>query len=445
MTIRKTNSLTCFLYFIIICLCSCSDKGPMALFKKMSPHDAYAQRLRDAGLDRSSMGSTWLQKSEASITNALNIDIPYKETGYFSAEKIPATALRFEARRGQKLHINLSKKPSQNFAIYLDLLEECDANSRKVIASADTLGLLLDYEVKTTGKYILRLHPELLRSGEYTLSITTGPSLSFPVSATGKPNIGSFWGDGRDNGGRKHEGVDIFAPKLTPAIAAAEGTVTNVTENKLGGLVVFMHPRNRDYTLYYAHLDKQLVQNGQNVRIGDTIGLVGNTGNARTTPAHLHFGIYTNGGAIDPLPFVDRSIKQPKAISAKLDLLNATARTTNTNTRLYVQPSEKAMVRTTLPVSTVLQIEAATDGWYKATLPDGTLGYVYNKNVTSATTLRKADINSSRPLLDFPDSLSGARKITLAAGQQVSIKGSFRNYFLITDKNDNTGWIEAER
>lgn len=417
----------------------------MALFKKMSPHDAYAQRLKDAGLDRSSMGSTWLQKSETSVTNALNIDIPYKETGYFSAEKIPATALRFEARRGQQLHINLSKKPSQNFAIYLDLLEERDANSRKVIASADTLGLLLNYEVKTTGKYILRLHPELLQSGEYTLSITTGPSLSFPVSAAGKPNIGSFWGDGRDNGGRKHEGIDIFAPKLTPAIAAAEGTVTNVTENKLGGLVVFMRPESRDYTLYYAHLDKQLVQNGQNVRIGDTIGLVGNTGNARTTPAHLHFGIYTSGGAIDPLPFVDRSIKQPKAISAKLDLLNATARTANANTRLYVQPNEKAMVKTTLPVSTVLQIEAATDGWYKASLPDGTLGYVYSKNVTSTTTLRKANINSNRPLLDFPDSLNGARKATLAAGQQVNIQGSFRNYFLVTDKNDNTGWIEAER
>jgi uncharacterized protein YgiM (DUF1202 family) len=324
-------------------------------------------------------------------------------------------------------------------------MEERDANDRKVIASADTLGLQLIYEVKTTGKYILRLHPELLRSGEYTLSITMGPSLSFPVSATGKPNIGSYWGDGRDNGGRKHEGIDIFAPKLTPAIAAAEGTVANVTENKLGGLVVFMRPQNRDYTLYYAHLDKQLVQNGQNVRIGDTIGLVGNTGNARTTPAHLHFGIYTSGGAVDPLPFVNRSIKQPSAISAKLDLLDATVRTSNNNTRLYIQPSEKAMVKTTLPISTIVHIEAATDGWYKASLPDGTQGYLYNKNVTSATALRKVHIKTNQSLLDFPDSLNGARKTTLAAGQRVDVKGSFRNFFLVTDKNENTGWIEADR
>jgi murein DD-endopeptidase MepM/ murein hydrolase activator NlpD len=417
----------------------------MAIFKKMSPHDTYAQRLKDAGLDRSAMGSAWLKKSETSVTNALNIDIPYKEAGYFSAEKTPATALRFSAQRGQKLHINLTKKPAQNFAIYIDLLEERDASERRVIASADTIGLKLDYEVKRTGKYILRLHPELLRSGEYTLSITTGPSLSFPVSATGKPSIGSFWGDGRDNGGRKHEGIDIFAPKHTPAVAAAEGTVTSVTENKLGGLVVFMHPDNRDYTLYYAHLDKQLVQNGQNVRIGDTIGLVGNTGNARTTPAHLHFGIYTNGGAINPLPFVDRSIDEPKPIRANLDMLDATARTVNANTKLYMQPSDKAMARATLPISTVMQIEAATDGWYKATLPDGMQGYIYSKNISAATTLRRANVKANQPLLDYPDAVNGARKTNITVGQQINIKGSYQKYFLVADDNNNTGWIVAER
>ena len=53
-----------------------------------------------------------------------------------------------------------------------------------------------------------------------------------------------------------------------------------------------------------------MVSGGNRVRVGDTLGFVGNTGNAKTTPPHLHFGIYTRGGAIDPLPFV----KQTKAI-----------------------------------------------------------------------------------------------------------------------------------
>ena len=439
-----------YAYYLLVALsllnCSCSKTtGPLAIFNKLSPHDAYGQHLKDAGLDKTAMGSAWLQKGQASITNALNISIPYKETGYFSAEKIPSAALRFDAKRGQKLHITLNKKPLLNFAIYMDLWQENSATEQKLVSSADTTGLALDHEVKQTGKYILRLQPELLRSGEYTLTITTGPSLSFPVSSSGKPNIGSFWGDGRDNGGRKHEGVDIFAVKHTPAIAAANGTVTSVSENQLGGLVVFMHPNDRDYTLYYAHLDKQLVQNGQTVSIGDTIGLVGNTGNARTTPSHLHFGIYTDGGAIDPYPFVNRNIKSPKPISASLEFLNATARTANKANRLYNEPNTDALVLQTLPVSTALNIEAATDGYYKATLPDGTQGYIRSAEITGAGILRKLTIKQPQPLLDEPDTIKGAHKTSLAAGDRVNVKGSFRNYYLVTDDKENSGWIEADK
>ena len=80
-----------------------------------------------------------------------------------------------------------------------------------------------------------------------------------------------------------------------------------------------MRPAGKDYTLYYAHLDEQLATDGQSVRAGDTIGLIGNTGNARSTPPHLHFGIYTFGEAIDPLPFVNPNIKEPPAITASLN------------------------------------------------------------------------------------------------------------------------------
>ncbi|MBS7563508.1 M23 family metallopeptidase [Mucilaginibacter sp. Bleaf8] len=416
----------------------------MSLFKKLSPHDAYAQRLKDAGLDRTAMGGAWLQSSNASINRALSINIPYKETGYFAAEKTQATALRFDAQRGQKLHIAVLKRPQVAFDIYIDLLQELSATERKLIASVDTTGTGIEYEVKQTGRYILRLQPELLRGGEYTLTITAGPSLNFPVSSTGKPNIGSFWGDGRDEGARRHEGVDIFASKHTPALAAADGIVTNVTENKLGGLVVFLHPNDADYTLYYAHLDKQLVQNGQAVHTGDTVGLVGNTGNARTTPPHLHFGIYANGGAINPLPFVNREIKAPKPISAPLQLLNATARTTG-RSKLYAEASEKAVVRENLPVSTALTVEAATDGWYKAALPNGTQGYISSRDVALAGNLRKLTLKSAQPLWDAPDTTNAARKTILSAGDQVNIKAAFKNYFLVIDDNDNTGWIPASR
>lgn len=433
-----------YLAVLIIISCftfSCSkSSGPMALFKKLSPHDAYAQKLKDAGFDRTAMGSAWLLNADKVIGQSLNITIPYKETGYFAEEKPAGTALRFSAKRGQKLHITLSKKPAGNFSIYADLFQQNEAQQIKLVASADTLGAALDYEVKQSGSYLLRLQPELLRSGEYTLTILAGPSLGFPVSASGKPHIGSFFGDGRDEGGRKHEGVDIFAPKRTPAIAAANGAVTGVTVNNLGGNVVFMRPDNEDYTLYYAHLDVQTVQQGQNVVMGDTLGLVGNTGNARTTPPHLHFGIYTGSGAIDPLAFVNREIKTPLPVTAPLKYLNATVRTSIKNGKLYNQPTEKATVLQSLPLNTAISVCAATDRWYKVSLPDGQGGYISSKNVTEATTLRNIILKADEPLYNSPDSLRAALKKVISAGQKVNLLAAYNNYLLVSD-DGVTGWI----
>jgi hypothetical protein len=92
----------------------------------------------------------------------------------------------------------------------------------------------------------------------------------------------------------------------TPALAAADGVVRGVGVTSLGGKVVWL--RDEDgHALYYAHLDRQYVTEGQQVRTGDTLGFIGNTGNARTTPPHLHFGIYARGeGPVDPWYFVYR-------------------------------------------------------------------------------------------------------------------------------------------
>lgn len=441
---KSKNALRLITFGISIALLSACSKsnGPLAIFKKLSPHDAYAQRLKENGFDRTAMGSAWLLNADKVISAPLNINIPYKETGYFADDKVTGTALRFDAKRGQKLRISITKKPATNFAIYADLFQE-NGTQPKLTAFADTIGALLEHEIKQTGKYILRLQPELLRSGEYTLTITAGPSLSFPVPASGKPRIGSFWGDGRDEGGRKHEGIDIFAPKRTPAIAAANGTVTGVSVNKLGGNVVFMRPDNEDYTLYYAHLDVQTVQQGQNVIIGDTLGLAGNTGNARTTPSHLHFGIYTNNGAIDPLAFVDREVKQPLPVSASLKYLNATVRISAKTSRLYNIPSEKGLSIQTLVQNTPLTVSAATDGWYKVNLPNQQSGYISSKSVTSADHIRNITLKITQPLYNAPDSLRAPRVKLINAGQKVGLLAVYNNYLLVSNDGD-TGWIAEQ-
>ena len=65
--------------------------------------------------------------------------------------------------------------------------------------------------------------------------------------------------------------MDIFAPKNTPAVAVADGVVTAVEEAGIGGKVVWLRLNNKKITLYYAHLDKQLVSTGQLVKKGDIL------------------------------------------------------------------------------------------------------------------------------------------------------------------------------
>lgn len=98
------------------------------------------------------------------------------------------------------------------------------------------------------------------------------------------------------SGGRQHQGTDVFAPKGSPAYAVVDGVVERVTDGSLGGLGIWLRGANGD-RYYYAHEDLVSVAVGQRVQAGEVIGTVGNTGNAETTPAHVHFEAHPGGGA----------------------------------------------------------------------------------------------------------------------------------------------------
>jgi murein DD-endopeptidase MepM/ murein hydrolase activator NlpD len=124
--------------------------------------------------------------------------------------------------------------------------------------------------------------------------------------------------------------VDIFARRGTPVVATSEGTVRRVEITNIGGKVVWLRDPVRNSSIYYAHLDSQVVRDGQAVMPGDVVGFVGNTGNARTTPPHLHFGIYRRGeGPIDPAPFVRRPRGTLEDLTADLAQLGSWVRLRN--------------------------------------------------------------------------------------------------------------------
>lgn len=129
-------------------------------------------------------------------------------------------------------------------------------------------------------------------------------TLAMPLADVSKRQIADTWHASRGTD-RLHEGQDIFAPKGTPVLSATSGYVFNIGENKLGGQTVsVVGAGGRVY--YYAHLDAYGpgLEEGDWVTTRTVLGFVGTTGNAQGTPPHLHFGVYTMSGAINPLPLL---------------------------------------------------------------------------------------------------------------------------------------------
>jgi murein DD-endopeptidase MepM/ murein hydrolase activator NlpD len=128
--------------------------------------------------------------------------------------------------------------------------------------------------------------------------------LAMPLENISKRGIADTWQAPRGTD-RRHEGQDIFAPRGTPILSATRGIIYNVGENNLGGQTVsVIGSGGRVY--YYAHLDSYArgIEVGDRVTTRTVLGYVGTTGNAQGTPPHLHFGVYTATGAINPLPLL---------------------------------------------------------------------------------------------------------------------------------------------
>jgi murein DD-endopeptidase MepM/ murein hydrolase activator NlpD len=440
---RKAFTAAIYVCIVIISLSSCKS-GAVNLFKPASPHEQYQRKLTTAGLDKTAMGISWADAATQSILKPISIELPYQETGYFAAERIAAAAYRFEVKQGQKIKISLDKSSSKSLAIYVDLWEVESDGNLKLIKSADTIGSPLEFDADEQAKYVMRLQPELLASGSFTLQVSAGPSLDFPVGSINKPRIESFFGDGRDANSRKHEGIDIFAKFHTPVLAIANGTVTRVNENNLGGKVVWLRPNDKNYTLYYAHLDRQIATEGQLVKPGDTLGLMGNTGNARTTPPHLHFGIYTNHGAVNPLAYIKpESSALPKVAPASLSDLNQTFRTLRKVTLINTN-SQSPKADQPLPASTIVYVNGAFKNYLKVALPDGTIGFLQNNNLVKLNVpLKKLKISvASAPGFDQPNA-AAAVKTNYKLGTNVSLLGHFSTYSLVSDDSKETSWISS--
>jgi len=169
-----------------------------------------------------------------------------------------------------------------------------------------TLRFILIAALLAAGAYWAWHQPFMARPRAIAaLSAAPAPTtLPMPVDGVVASRVADTYGAprGRD---RQHEGVDIFAPRGTMVRSTTDGLVVGVRESGLGGKQVWVLGPGRQRH-YYAHLDgfADLLAVGDLVRAGDALGIVGDTGNARGTAPHLHYGVYGADGASDPLPLL---------------------------------------------------------------------------------------------------------------------------------------------
>lgn len=147
-------------------------------------------------------------------------------------------------------------------------------------------------------------------------ALIVGPGgLAIPVAGIAAGQLMDTYTQSRAGGARVHNAIDIMAPRGTPVVAAAEGTVEKLYFSQGGGgISAYVRSPDRQWIYYYAHLDAYApgLREGQQVARGAVIGTVGFTGNANPAGPHLHFAVHRmaagedwhEGTAVNPYPLL---------------------------------------------------------------------------------------------------------------------------------------------
>ena len=125
-------------------------------------------------------------------------------------------------------------------------------------------------------------------------AMPAGGGLIVPVAGVTPDKLTDTWGEARGEGMRQHHAIDIIAPRGTPVLAAAAGTVEKIFESRNGGHTVYIRRADPTWQDYYAHLDRYApdLREGVQVKQGQKIGEVGSTGDASAEAPHLHYEIH---------------------------------------------------------------------------------------------------------------------------------------------------------
>lgn len=376
-------SLTVILLLLIAVSCpgckgvqSAIQSGITSITEAVAPLSArekYLKELKDEPL----MATQWQQAYDAALLDSLGVSLPYVEKGAFIPHSGTAYSYLVQMKEGEVLQASVVAD-SLNQRMFLAILGETP-NGYGVINTNENGEAAISGKIEVTGVYRVIVQPELAANAAFLISIEKNPLYGFPVAGKDNSAIGSFWGMDRDGGKRRHEGIDIFAKRGTPVVAVTDGIVSYTGEKGLGGKQVWQREGGMfGRSLYYAHLDSIKTTGGSRVKAGDTLGFVGNTGNARTTNPHLHFGIY-RGGAVDPLPFVYK-IPKVNAAAFKYNYKSGVLLTKSV-ANLRQSPDSRAVVLDKIQPGESLVLLGQSNDWLHVQQKDGMKAFVHKSLV----------------------------------------------------------------
>ncbi len=421
--------------------------------------------LETDALVGAALGETWRAAAAASLAAPVPVSLPYAETvaaGASVVDDIAAGAVAFEVDidPGNWLRVATRAGEGAIGGLVIDvrdaaggaLLSAGPAAFDTRIGPEGTSGGMrvagASADVVPTGprRLTVRVQGTPGAVGRFAVRLEERTALDFPVATDAESPVRSFFGMPRDGGRREHHGIDIFAPRGTPVLAAADGLVVRTGDSVRGGLHVWQRAVDGAGdslgTLYYAHLDRVDVAPGTRVRRGDRLGTVGNTGNARTTPPHLHFGLYRRlTGPVDPLPLtgprrvatVDPALE--RALPRWLVVRAARA-------NLRAGPGTNFRVMSGAVRAELVRVDALLAGgaWARVRGGDGTVGWM------AASLLRPAEPSGTVPptvtldLLATPE--PGAPVLgTLDAAVGLGVLGRYGAFGRVQSGDGRLGWV----
>ncbi len=440
----RTSSLTALLLALATAGCDNLRRVAEGLLDSRPPRQRYVDALRSAGLGTTALAVDWVTAGDRALREAPLVNSPHDEQGYLAPGEPVAIALRVRVRRGQEVTLEMDLPGDNTTTLFLDAWA-IDGDSTRALdhlSAADSGVRLIRVTPRRDGEVIVRAQPELLRGGRFRASLRLAPTLAFPVKPGTERDIGSKFGAARDAGARSHHGIDIFAKRGTPVVAAAAGVVNRVNETNIGGKVVWL----RDVfgnSLYYAHLDSQAVSSGMRVNVGDTLGFVGNTGNARTTPPHLHFGVYRRGeGPVDPYWFVYRPRGTLPRLVADTTRLGRWIRLASARASLLAAPSAGSDTVGLLARHAAMRVLSAAGEYYRVRMPDGVTGFV-SARLTESADRPIATVAAGEMILARPAVTHSPADIVVVVqeGERVGVLGRFGDFALVRSSRGVSGWV----